>query len=220
MRTQIDLASKRFATKARGYELAFVEIARRIVEAMADVSESVAQWPSRDAMVELKWSEVKPESDAYTIRVAPVSSLPRDPAGRLAMSQELYQSGLISGPSFKRLLDWPDLEAEVSRENAEYEYLEVLIDRYLDATPEQAKDPGFVQYPEGFIFGKESAMVQFGAAYFEAKRHDAPEYVLELLRSYILGLDELLKAAQQPPAGAPVPGPVPPAGPVPTGAPG
>lgn len=206
IRTMIDLATKRFAIKARyGYEYPFVALAKHIVWACAEYHEATGNdievaLPTRRSggAQTVKWSEVKLALESLVVQIAPSSALPDDPAGRLQTVAEAFQQGLMSPATYKRLAAWPDLAAEVDRENAEYEYVESLIDRYLDADADtwEARD---YDPPDGFLLGKEGAMVQFAQAYFIAKREKADEFNLELMRRYMLQLGESIDRANAPP---------------------
>ena len=197
MRTLRDMGTARFAVKAKMFENSFVALGKEFARCAARIPNYSVRLPGKNAFEELKASAALLEENQYEVRVAPASNLPNDPAGRLAMVQEMYTSGVIKIDTFRRLLDWTDLDKELSRDSAEFEFIEDLLDRYRDATPEEATAKDFFEMPEGFIFGKEAAMTQIGAAYFEAKRQGAPEENLDLLRRYITELEAQILKAQQ-----------------------
>jgi hypothetical protein len=202
IRTLIDLASKRFTVKAKyGYEQPFAQLAKHIVFAIAEWVEATGKdftvaLPSKRGAREIKWSQAAIDLRKLVVQVIPGSALPDDPAGRYQAVAEAFQQGLMSPATYKRLVDWVDLQAEVDRENAEYEYLEMLIDRYLDAMPDE---PYQYDPPDGYILDKAAALIQLSQAYFVAKREGAPEFNLDILRNYILQLGESLERASEPP---------------------
>ena len=202
-----DIGTQRFAVRARyGYEYPFVAMARQIVLACAEYVEATGNdievaLPSSRGATSIKWSQAKLDIESLVVQLAPASALPNDPAGRQQAVAEGFAQGLMSPTTYKRLSAWPDLAAEVDRENAEYEYVEALIDRYLDADEESWTSSEY-ETPDGYILGKEAAMVQFAQAYFIAKRERAPEFNLELLRRYMMQTGELIERAQQPPPDA------------------
>lgn len=205
IRTLIDLATKRFSVKARyGYEYPFCALAKQIVHACAEYVEATGNdievaLPGKRGAKTIKWSEAALDIENLIVQISPGSALPNEPAGRYQTVTEGFQMGLMSAPTYKRLIAWPDLAAETDRENAEYEYLDELIDRYLDAeTIEEAK----YEPPDGYIMNKELAMVQVNQSYFLAKRDGAPEFNLRLLRNYMLQLDTAIQRAMQPPEAA------------------
>lgn len=208
IRTMQDLATKRFAVKARyAYEYPFVALARKIVAAIAEYVEATGnditvRLPQKRGMREFKWSAVALEAE-YDIQVTPASSLPSDPAGRLATIQDLFAAQVISGDTFKRLLDWPDLDQELARERAEWEYVENLIEGMLDAKPDD-EDYRY-EGPDDYLLHPEDALFQVSGSYFEAKTARAPEFNLGLLRNYMLELGKLIEkrnAPQEAPAQA------------------
>jgi len=121
------------------------------------------------------------------------------------MAQELMQAGAIDGATFKRLLAMPDLDREMGRETAEYEYVADLLDRLLDADEDEAE--AMYEPPDGFMLAVPSALVQTVAAYYEAKLAGAPEGNLAAVRRYAEDLNALMQrqmaAAAPPPAMAP-----------------
>lgn len=212
IRTLIDLATKRFAIKAKyGYEQPFVQLAKHIVLAVAEYVEStgkdvIVALPRKRGAEEIKWSDVKLDIKNLVVQIQPGSSLPGDPAGRKQELAEGFQQGLYTPATYKRLLAWTDLEAETDRENAEYEYLEMLIERYLDA---EEDEPYQYEPPDGYILDKGAALIQFSQSYFVAKREGAPEFNLQILRRYMLQLGEAIERATQPDPAAQVGGPPP-----------
>jgi len=215
MRTLNDLNTVNLSMQARMYEQAFVDLANLTVTCMREVATSkrgfTVKWRGKFFLDEIKWSDARLEDDMYEISVAPASSLPNDPAGRLEMVQELFSAGVITPITFKNLLGWPDLESELNSESAEYEYTAELLDRFVFELEEGNKLP-FEGYesPEGFIVDKQRAMIQATSKYFEAKRRRAPQWNVDLVKRWIGELDILIQRAQRAanagPAGAGAPG--------------
>jgi hypothetical protein len=217
IRSVADIGSQRQAVRARRmWEQFAVEIGKRIVDATADLADRdpgfAVNFAGKGFIQEIKWSDVDLRRDEYRVQCAPASSLPQDPSGRLQTAQELFSAGLINASVFKRLLDWPDLESEQQRDGAEYDYVDWVIDRYLDASDADMEDPMFYQAPEGFFTDLLEVIGHVGQAYFIAKREGAPAENLALLQRYIEEAQELVKrklseqAAVAGPGGAP-PGP-------------
>lgn len=201
MRTIADLATKRFAVKARyAYEYPFVDLARKIVAATAEWVERTGQditvrLPQKTGVRDINWRDVSLDGD-LDIQIAPVSSLPSDPAGRLSTVNDLFAAQVIGPATFRRLLDWPDLEQEGARDQAEWEYVESLLERYLDA--ENDEDARY-ESPDGFLLRPEQALLQISAEYFRNKREQAPAFNLKLLRTYMKQLNELITRRAAPP---------------------
>ncbi len=215
-----DTKAGRQLIKAQRYEQAFVDLAHQYVWRLRELADEnkdfMVTWPGKTLMRQIKWSDADAADDEFSVTVAPSSSLPHDPAGRQEMVQTLYNSGLISQETAKGLIGWPDLDSELNVENAEYEYIDALIERYLDADPE-SWDDGDYEAPEGFIMNKMQALRRFSSAWFRARvdqrslRDDdeklKAEFAIKLIVRWIRELDQLMTP---PPAPAAPPG-IPPA---------
>jgi hypothetical protein len=202
MRTLNDLNTVNLSPQAKMYEQAFVDLAYLTVVCMREVATGkrgfTIKWRGKFFLDEIKWSEAKLDDDLYDVSVAPASSLPNDPAGRLEMVQELFSAGVITPVTFKNLLGWPDLESELNSEGAEYEYTAELLDRFVFDLDEDNDEPfnGY-ESPEGFIIDKQKAMIQAVSKYFEAKRRRAPQWNIDLVKQWIGELDVLIQRSQQ-----------------------
>ena len=223
MMTLNDTKAGRQLVKSQRYEQAFVDLADQYVWRLRELADEDADfmitWPGKTLMRQVKWADADTEDDEFSVTVAPSSSLPHDPAGRQEMVQTLYNSGLISQETAKGLIGWPDLDSELNVENAEYEYVDQLIERYLDADQEDWDD-GDYEAPEGFILNKMQALRRFSSAWFRARidqrmlkseeEKAKAEFSIKLLVRWIKELDKLMNPAPPaPPPGAAVP-PVPP----------
>ncbi len=200
MRTLNDLNTVNLSPQAKMYEQAFVDLANLTVTCMSEVANSkrgfTVRWRGKFFLEEIKWDKKFADNDVYQVSVAPASSLPNDPAGRLEMVQELFSAGIITPITFKNLLGWPDLETELNSESAEYEYTAELLDRYVFDLEEGNKElfSGY-ESPEGFIIDKQRAMIQAVSKYFEAKRRRAPQWNVDLVKRWIGELDVLIQRA-------------------------
>lgn len=208
MRTLNDLNTVNLAPQAKMYEQAFVDLAMLTIECMREIAISKrgfsVKWRGKFFLDEIKWKDAKLDEDMYEVTVAPASSLPNDPAGRLEMVQELFTAGIITPVTFKNLLGWPDLESELNSEEAEYEYTAELLDRFVfDLEEDNDEAFGGYESPEGFIVDKQRAMLQATSKYFEAKRRRAPQWNIDLVKRWIQELDVLIQRSQQAAQGAP-----------------
>jgi len=202
MRTLNDLNTVNLAPQAKMYEQAFVDLAMLTIECMREVAVSKrgfsVKWRGKFFLDEIKWKDARLDEDMYEVSVAPASSLPNDPAGRLEMVQELFSAGIITPVTFKNLLGWPDLESELNSEEAEYEYTAELLDRFVfDLEEDNDEAFGGYESPEGFIVDKQRAMLQATSKYFEAKRRRAPQWNIDLVKRWIQELDVLIQRSQQ-----------------------
>lgn len=218
-RTLNDTKAGRQLSKAKRYEQAYVSLAHqyvwRLEELYEDDPKFAMQWAGKSMIQSVKYDDARVKADEFTVTVAPSSALPHDPAGRQEMVSEMYAKGLISQETAKTLIGWPDLDSELNIDNAEGEYIDSLIEKYLDADPEDWSAADY-QAPEGFIGNKLNALRRFSAAWFRTrvdqqglpkKEQARAEFNLNLLVRYIRELDALM--APPPPPEAP-PGAAPP----------
>lgn len=183
IRTLNDMQTARFALPAKAYENAYVQLVEQIICCSKEIGAKVRTQHGE----EIDWTEVELPEDQINITIAPTSSLPNDPAGRMQMIQELYSAGVIGMETFKSLLGWPDLEKEMNNQTAQSRYLEKIFDSILDGSPAPS--------PEPLIPDKNMALMQAVQVYLEAMYDDAPEEVLQELRGWIEELDVMIKDA-------------------------
>jgi hypothetical protein len=234
IRTLNDTKAGRQLDKAQNFEQAFVDLAYqhlyRARELAAINPKAVLRYPGGRVLRDVAVADCLIDDKDFSWNIAPAANLPNDPAGRQSLVGELYASQIISQETYKQLLNWPDLEKELNVSSVEQEYIDSLIDKYLDADPDKWQ-AGDYESPEGFLLDKNTALLRVSAAYFQAKIDKAPTFNTDLLRRYAQELDVLIQramsaqaAAQAPPPGmppgpggpmlpAPIPGPGLPAGP-------
>ena len=210
-----DLGAQRQATHTRDWEGFHIDVSRLIIDSLrrtaGDEGEITLRWAERGALRQVRWADADLDEQTYTITATAASQLPRELAGRISTVGELYQAGLIPAETYSRLLDMPDLQSEADRANAEYEYLETVLERFLDADLEE-EEPGDVYVaPDGYFFQPDARIVQLGQAYFGALRDGAPQANLDLLRRYLDDLQESSARLQAAAAAAAAP-PAPPMG--------
>lgn len=128
LREYNDIESERFLPCGRDYEAFRMDIAELILEEAASIEGYAVTVADNKEMLELNFSDVNLQRDAYVMKMFPSSSLPRDPAGKLAMLQELSAMGAIEQDQIPRLLDMPDLDAFLQQKFAPYD----LVDRILE----------------------------------------------------------------------------------------
>lgn len=203
LRAVDDIQVQRFQTIAQSYEHFSVQVAKNDIAVSRDLYDQgidqEIKVPGKRFIEKIQWSEVEMEDDDYQLQIYPVSKLPNDPEGRLATIQEMMQAGLIAPEAGRRLLDYPDLEAEENLANSTLDYLHKILGDIID--------DGKFTPPEPFdnlAKAKELALEY----YAQGKLNDLPEDRLELLRKFMSQLDVLTAAAMPPPmpAGPGMPG--------------
>lgn len=208
IRTLNDTKKGRQLPKGQNYERCFVDLGHQYMWRFRELARKnknfMLDWYGKSALYQaVKVDDFVWETE-WAISVAPASNLPNDPAGRQAMVGEVFAQKLISPQTYKQLLGWADLDQELMSDSSEYEYVDDLIDRYLDAE-EKSWSMDDYESPEGMLLDKPRAIMRFSSAYFRAKQQRAPSFNTGLLRNYILELDAQIKAAQQAQAAATAP---------------
>lgn len=204
-----DIESDRFAIIGKRYENMFLELAELTRATIDEIVESEGSYevdaPTPHGLDRIDYAELKPkEGECYRLQCFPVSSLPQTPAGRLETVQEYAQAGYISPEQAKRLLQFPDLEAEDSLTNASNEYLTKIFDAAVEMG-----DPVMIEPFDDLASARRMAL-QY---YQRGKLQKLDEDRLELLRRALSQIDALEAQAMPPPMpmpnGAPTAPPVP-----------
>lgn len=230
IRTMNDVQAGRFLAVGRRFEQMHATEGELTIDAVKELGNITAKWPGKKFLRTIKWSEVKMGEDLYTVHVAASSMLSRDLGTRLQTAQELFESGIVTQTQFLQLMQLPDLDTLMERDTAELDYVEMILDRYLDSeTYDDLEEAGGYEVPDPSIGDKMAAIALTKNTLFEAKRDGAPELALMLLRRYLREMTALVARPEPPmdpnalpaPAGAPPipPGGMGPAGPLPLGGP-
>lgn len=202
LRTYDDNQVQRFQTVAQGYEQFFVDLAKISVSVAkkiySDTGKLSVKVPGKRFIETIDWKEVDLEDDEFHLQIYPVSKLPNDPEGRLQTIQEMIQGGLISPEAGKRLLDYPDLEAEENLANSSIDYLHKILDKMVE--------DGEFTPPEPFDNLKKARELAL-EYYASGKLNNLREDRLELLRQFMTQIDSLEMAAMPQPA-APIVAPM------------
>lgn len=207
LQTVGDQKAVRFLPKSRAYELLFVRLGELDVRAMRDLAVSkpdyVAKWPGKKFLESIPWKEVDIEDEKFTVRVAPVSAMSNDPGERLEIIEKLTGMGYLSRDKYLELLGMPDLDSMLSQETAETQWVEKLVDRYLDSEDDdELKKRGGYREPDGYLLSPVNALATVAQHYFDALVNDAPEYSLNLLRRFMRSLQRIIEPKIAPPAAA------------------
>ena len=105
IRTVNDMQTVRFINRAKMYESAYVELAQQSIicaKEAYDAGLTVKAGASKSDQID--WADIDVDIDLFDIQIAPASSLPSDPAGRMQMTQELFEAGIIGADTYKQLL--------------------------------------------------------------------------------------------------------------------
>ena len=207
-----DVGTERFSVATKNYEEFRLEIAERQVDTAREIEERYkgkvfVLVPNRTMAEKFYFKDVNLKRETYILQLHPTNALPRSPEARLQSLQELIQAGMIDATTFKRLMGFPDLDAEMSLELAPFELVLEALARIERGDDFEGPDP---KMPLDFA----SKVAQ--GSWCRAKRLKAPDYVLENLSLFGQQANAYLKQFG---AQAPAPGAASAGGP-PTGAPG
>jgi hypothetical protein len=197
IRNYNDIQSDRFATLVKRYDDFYIDLAYQVIDKAKDIAERDGKYatvfPNKDGTREINLPKIDLLDDPI-IQCFDSSSLPREPAGRLAKVTELMQAGIITPQEGRRLLDYPDIEQVDKLANAPEE----RILQYLDMIIEDGK----YNPPDPFMDLNlaEQLVTQYYNRYIPAKLEDSKA---EQLRTFANQVRDL-KLAAQPPMLAPM----------------
>lgn len=200
-----DIATDRFAALARKYDNVFVDLAYQVTDLAMDIAKEQGKYqtiyPNKNGTKQIDLPEMSLLKDPFVIQCFNMSSLPRDPAGRMQKITEMVQSGMITVKEGRRLLDYPDLDQVEKLANASEERIFQILDEIVEEGKYTPPDP-FMDLQLA-----NELTVQYYNLYSASKLE---EERCEMLRNFFKQI-QALKMASQPPAppmaapGQPVP---------------
>lgn len=200
-----DIGTERFMSKGQQFEEFHCQIARLSILAAMDITEDakarakagekpegyMVRVPNRRSMEQVDFGTLgfKP-GEQFFLRCWPVSQLPSDPAGRTQKVQEMAQAGWISPDQARELIDFPDVDAATNLLDAGREFITKTLDELLDSGTPYVPEP----YDNIPLLLEQASMY-----YANAKRMEAGEDRLQLLRD-LIDACKVAQIAAQPPA--------------------
>lgn len=185
----------RFSVRQQLYEEFHMELGRRLVDLGHEIAQEYPDWSvksSRDkwTVQEAKFADINLPSESYVLKVYPSSLLPTMPGGRKSEVADMMQSGIITDPKVaRRLLDFPDLEAETNVEQAAEDFVDWAVEQMLDEGKYIPPEP----------FGDLQLHIRrVQAAYNRASIDGAPDDRLQLLRDHMTHAQALAARPMQP----------------------
>lgn len=193
IRSYDDISTDRMASISRVYDNVFVDLAYLITDKAKDIAERDGSYqtvyPNKNGTKEIDLPKADLLRDSFVIQCFNMSSLPRDPAGRMAKITEMIQAGMISIKEGRRLLDYPDLEQVERLANASEERIFQILDEIVEDAEYTPPDP-FMDLQLA-----NDLSVQYYNLYSSAKLE--PEKS-EMLRNFFKQVQALKQAAQPP----------------------
>ncbi len=202
IRSYDDISTDRFASLARKYDNLFIDLAYLVVDTAMDICERTGKYqtvyPNKNGTKQIDLPKMTLLKDPFVIQCFNMSSLPRDPAGRMQKVTEMIQSGMISVKEGRRLLDYPDLEQNEKLANASEERIFQILDEIVEDGKYTPPDP-FMDLELA-----NELTVQYYNLYVASKLE---EERAQMLRDFFAQIQTLKQAAMPPPmpAGAPTP---------------
>lgn len=215
IRSYDDISTDRFASLARRYDNLFVDITYQIVDLAHDICERdngySTVYPNKDSTQEINLKQADLVKDSFIVQCFTQSSLPKDPAGRLAKVTEMVQSGMITLQEGRRLLDYPDLNQIEKLANAGEERIFKYLDDIIDSGKYTPPDP-FMD-----LALAEELTTKYYNLYLQSGLEESKA---QKLRDFFSQIQTLKQAAMPPPQPGMMPGapgqPAPQAAPEPT----
>jgi hypothetical protein len=202
LREFYDIETERFAMVVKQWEQFFLACAQQVVYLAKDIATREGSYPVKARtgrkVQKVDWNDVDLQDDDYVLQIYPTNMLPQHPAGRLEMIQELIGMGALDQATAIKLLDFPDLESVMSRKNAPYDVIDSSVEAMLDR--------GEYAPPEAFD-NLELALTMVQERYQHARLMGYDEERLDLLRTYISQVKDLMDQAQPPGGGGQAAGP-------------
>jgi len=191
-----DIEAERFVHQQQRIESVDLDVSRLVVrEAQALDEKGVLVEVSaktrrrrRHVIERIQWSEIDLDEDSYELQAFPTSSLPRHPAGRLAMVEQLIGAGFIGRDDALRLLEFPDVDQVMSEQLAPYHLVLDVIETIME-------DGRFVPPIPEQDLGLTRRVVSL--AILRYTLDEAPEERIEMLRRYSVLVDQMMERAMQ-----------------------
>jgi hypothetical protein len=203
LQTLDDIETERFMIFGRASEDWCLELGRRFLDCAKQIAEAYGDHavtvPMKGGLVRLRWSDVYIEG--VELKMESRSLLSTQIGGKLDKLMMLWESGKITDFTFYRLLDDPDLQAELDLETADKLVVDEILQRMLDAEEEEGEAAFFAPSAyQDYAWSAKRAQQRYNRAWLDG----APEFNLDLLQRYMKQCQvEMQKLAPPPAPGAP-----------------
>lgn len=145
IRSYDDISSDRFAALSKAYDNVFIDLAYAVIDAAVDIAKTEKKYqtiyPGKDGTKTIDLPKLDLVNDPFVIQCFNMSSLPRDPAGRMQKVTEMIQAGMITLKEGRRLLDYPDLQQNEKLANAGEERILQILDEIVEDGDYTPPDP-------------------------------------------------------------------------------
>lgn len=200
IRSYDDISTDRFASLSRKYDNVFIDLAYQMIDLAKEIAEEDGKYqtiyPGKNGTKAIDLPNLEMLANPFIIQCFNMSSLPRDPAGRMQKITEMIQSGMISIKEGRRLLDYPDLEQIEILANASEERIFQILDAIIEEGEYTPPDP-FMD-----LLLAEELTSQYYNLYAQAKLEPEKQ---EMIRNFFSQIQALKTASQPPPMPAQMP---------------
>lgn len=145
IRSYDDIANDRFAALQRRYNNMYIDLSYQIIELACEIAEETGSYktvyPNKNGAKEIDLPLAKKLKKDPVIQCYDISSLPRDPSGRLAKITEMIQAGMITIQEGRRLIDFADLDQVETLANAGQERIYKYLDEIIETGKYTPPDP-------------------------------------------------------------------------------
>ena len=192
LREYNDIETERFSIQAQAYEQFFLDAATQVVALGKELysggqKDLSVVWSSGNVAEQIRWRDVDPDEDLYTMSVEAASMLSRTPAGRKQDVMDYLAMGIIDLNKAARLLGHPDLEEEMSLRNAALDDAKATI---AELENEDAEFP----VPEPYQ-NLPMCIEQVQSNLLRVRHIGAPEEVLQRHRDWLELANRLMQKA-------------------------
>lgn len=199
IRSYNDISSDRMATLSRRFDKFYIDLAYAMMDEAMDIAKEEGSYqtiyPNKDGTKEIDLPKLDILKNPFIIQCFNMSSLPREPAGRLQKVTEMIQAGMLTVKEGRRLLDYPDLQQVEKLANASEERIFYHLDEIIEKGKYMPPDP-FMNLELA-----NELTVQYINLYLPAKLEEAKA---QQLRDFYQQIQDIKAAAMpQAPQGAP-----------------
>lgn len=196
-----DTVNERSKTQEALNEDAFMDLARISIAMARELAQEgdgfyEVRTPTGRVLKTVRLSAEDLDPSDWEQQCFPTSSLPKDPAGRLQTIQEFSQAGFVTPRQARRLMDFPDLEANESLANAAEDLIALVLDAICDDGDYAPPEPTF-----DLKLSREMVVEYINRGISQHLDEDK----LDMLRTWSAQVDALVTLAlpPAPPPGAP-----------------
>jgi hypothetical protein len=206
LQTLDDKETERFFIFDTAFSTWNLEIGRRLIDCAKLIAETQGEYavsvPLKKGLLKLRWSDVY--VDGAELKLSPTSFLPTEPAAKRQALNDMWESQQIDRAVFLRLLDDPDLQAELDLETADKLVIDEMLERMRDAEEDEGEaaymPPSEYQqiWTEDEATGRKKpgwAPRRAQQTYNRMLLDGAPEFNLDMIRRFMKACDDIIKAA-------------------------